>query len=176
MRRPRALSAHLRPQLVGLGRTPHRNVNTVRHMADRYLRFRPAGKIVVKDFPAHQPMQPAHTVDCSAAPHRQQCHVERFRVVLWVVTAEGEQCVDWNVQNVGRIVPEKSVHELWRESVESCLHRGVGSKEIPSAGCRKRNVKRHALALHEVPRSFEYGERSVTFIEMANLRLLSKHA
>ena len=73
-------------------------------------------------------------------------------------------------------MPEKCGHDLRRESVKSCHHRGVRSKEIPRAGRRKRNVKRYALALHEVPRSFEYGERSVTFIEMANLGLLSERA
>jgi hypothetical protein len=65
---------------------------------------------------------------------------------------------------------------LWRESVKSCFHGGVRSKEIACAGCRERNVKRYALALHEVPRSFEYGECSVPLIEMANLGLLSERA
>ena len=95
---------------------------------------------------------------------------------MWVLTTEGEQFVDWNVQSIGGITPEENVHELRRESVKSCLHRGVRSKEIPRAGCRKGNVKRYALTLHEVPRSFQYNECSVTFIEMANVGLLSERA
>src|SRR5208337_4638299 len=96
--------------------------------------------------------------------------------VLWVLTAEGEQFVDWNTQNVGGIMPEKRVHELWCESVKSRNHRGVRSKEISGAGRREGNVKRHGLTIHEVPRSLEHGEGSVAFIEMADFGLLSERA
>ena len=130
----------------------------------------------MEDPAAHFPMQAAHTVDCAAAPHRQQCHVERLRGVLRFLLSQRKQFIHRDVQPVRGIVPEMRGHELGREAVKAGFHGRMRGEEVPRAGCRQRNVKRHSCFFHELPRTFEDHERSVPFVEMANLGLHSERA
>ena len=73
---PPVLPACGRPNRIGLGRIPRRNVDSVGHMADRHLRFGPSWKQALRKNAGLRAMQTADAVDRSAAANREIGHIE----------------------------------------------------------------------------------------------------
>ena len=61
--------------------------------------------------------------------------------------------------------------ELRIETVESRGDGGVGGEQISRAGHGHGQFERHLVILHVAAGSFENGERSVAFVQVAHLRL-----
>ncbi len=90
---PAALSTGFRPKTVGVLRVPGWHMDPVSHVRNRNFVLRPVRKERQKEVPAHLPMQATHPIDRPTSANRKIGHVERFRRVVRVLAAEGQQFV-----------------------------------------------------------------------------------
>ena len=69
-------------------------MDAVGHVPDRHFVLWPVRKERLKEMPADFPMQAAYAIHRAAAANRQIGHVERFRRVVRVLAAQGQQIVE----------------------------------------------------------------------------------
>src|SRR5208282_4976103 len=116
---PPVLSTGFRPKIVGCRRVPGRHMDSVSYMSDRDFVLRPVRKERQKDVPAHLPVQPTHAIDRPAPANRQIGHVERFRRVVRVLAAQGQQIVEGYTELRPCITSAVLLDELRSKTIEA---------------------------------------------------------
>ena len=118
-------------------------MDAVRDVANGHLVLWPAGKQRLEDAPAHFAVQLAHAVDRATAAYRQIRHVERFLVVVGILSTQGHQVPEREAQLTLGVIAEMLPHQMRREAIETRGHGGVGGEEIPGP----RHLERHVEGL-----------------------------
>ena len=168
---PAVLSTGFRPKIVGCRRVPGRHVDSVGHMSDRDFVLRPVRKERQKDVPAHLPVQATHAIDRPAPANRQIGHVERFRRVVRVLAAQGQQIVEGYTELRPCITSEVLLDERRSETIEAGSHRRVGGEKVARPGDGQRDLESPPGFLHEASGAFQHREGRMPFIQVADFRL-----
>src|ERR1700678_3354441 len=87
---PPIFSTGFCPKVIGRTRVPGRHVNTVSHVSDGNFVLWPSLKKRLKEAPAHLPMQATYAIHRSASADCQVSHVETFRRVIRILSAESQ--------------------------------------------------------------------------------------
>ena len=78
---------------------------------------------------------------------------------------------EWDSQLLFRVLVEILGQELGIKAVESRGDRGVGGEQISRAGYGHRKLEGHFVVFHITAGTFQNGERSMAFVQVAHLRL-----
>jgi hypothetical protein len=119
--------------------------------------------------PAHLPVEAAYPIDRSTAAQREVGHIERLTGIMRILPSQGHQVVEGNAQFFLRVPAEIMFNETGGESIETCLHGGVGREEISPSGHGQRRLEGLSTLSHKGPGPFQNGKSRVSFVEMTNL-------
>ena len=134
------------------------------------------GKSGCKEVPAHLPVQATHAIHRPAPADRQIRHVERFRRVVRILAAQGQQIVEWYAELLLGIPTEVLLDEGRSEPVKAGGHCRVGGEEVPRSRDGQRDVEGLPGLLHETAGAFQHGEGRMPFIQVTDFRLNAERA
>jgi hypothetical protein len=80
-------------------------MHAVGHVSDRHFVPWPARKEWLKEPPTYLPMQATHTIDRPATADGQIRHVKILCRVMRVLTAQGQEIVEWDAEFVLSVPP-----------------------------------------------------------------------
>src|SRR5208282_3718685 len=107
---PAILAALLSPEFVRVCRIPGRYVNAVRYRANRHFELWPSRKETLENLPAHSAMELAYSIDTTAPPQSEICHVERLGTVERAFSSQGHQLFEIGSQLVLGVFSEVLFH------------------------------------------------------------------
>ena len=146
-------------------------MDAVRYVTNRDVALRPAWKQGLEDSPAYFTVQPADTVDRPAAAQGKIRHIERLRVVIRILSAEGHELVERDPELILGIILKMLTHQVRGEPVKTGGNRSMSGEQIPGT----RDLESHFEALprpsHKICGSLQYCEGCVAFIQVANFRV-----
>ena len=146
-------------------------MDAVGHVSDRDLFRRPVRKQRLEQMPAHLAMQATHAIHRPAAANRQISHVERFRRIVRILAAQGQQIVAAYTKLRACIPAEVLLDQRRRETIEAGSHRRVRGEQIARTGDGQRDLEVVPGFLHETARTFQHRERRMPFVQVADFRL-----
>ena len=111
-------------------------------MTDGNFVHRPVRKQRLQKLPADLPMQATHAIHRAAAANGQIGHVETFRCVVGILTAQGQQIVEGNAEFFRGIMAEILFDERRSETIKAGGHGRVGREKISRARGGQRDFKR----------------------------------
>jgi hypothetical protein len=74
--------------------------------------------------------------------------------VIRVLTAQGQEIVEWDAEFVLSVPPKVGRDQGRCETVKACSHRRVGGEEIPSARYRQGDLEGLSGLAHKTARAF----------------------
>ena len=147
-------------------------MNAVGDRTDGHLVFRPSGKERLEDVAAHLAVKFANTIDPAAAADSEIGHIKGIaKGIAGAFGSHFQQVLERDAEFLLSILMEILVHELGIKTVEARGDRGVGGEQISWAGNGQRKLEGHLVIFHVAACTFENGERSMAFVQVAHLGL-----
>ncbi len=137
-------------------------MNPVGHVGHGHLRKRAAREERREELAAYLTVEPAHSIDPGASPHREEGEIEE------ISSGIPSQLEQFGQGQAGRFRERTgiSLHQGRFEPVEGRRHRSVGREHVSSPGCPEGGGKRQLLPGGMGSGASHHCEGGMTFVQI----------